>query len=55
MKKDTGLNIIASAIRAWDSKDLESMMLESGWGYLKKEFEKSILAVKHQELEKKAK
>ena len=55
LHKDSGLNITGSIVRARDSKDVESMMVEAGWGFIREEFHGSILCLKLVELEKKAK
>lgn len=55
LHKDSGLNITGSLIRAKDSKDVEAMLVEQGWGYIREEFANSILSIKLADLEKKAK
>jgi endonuclease YncB( thermonuclease family) len=55
LHKDSGLNITGSLIRAKDSKDVEAMMVEQGWGFVREEFVNSVLSLKLTELEKKAK
>jgi len=54
LHKDSGLNITGSLIRARDSKDVESMMIEQGWGFVREEFINSILCLKLVDLEKKS-
>lgn len=54
LHKDSGLNITGSLIRARDSKDVETLMIEQGWGFIREEFVNSILCLKLVELEKKA-
>lgn len=55
LHKDSGLNITGSLIRAKDSKDVEAMLVEQGWGFIREEFASSILSLKLTELERKAK
>ena len=54
LHKDSGLNITGSLIRARDSKDVEAMLVEQGWGFIRQEFINSILSLKLTDLEKKA-
>jgi hypothetical protein len=35
LHKDSGLNITGSIVRAKDSKDVESLMVEQGWGFVR--------------------
>ena len=43
-----------SISRISDGKDIENLILESGWGYVKEEIKNSLLAAKFETLEKKA-
>lgn len=47
LKKDSGLNLTASIIRASDCKDMEIMMLEYGWGFVKEDVKGGILSTRH--------
>ena len=35
LQKDSGLNITGSLIRAKDSKDIEALLVEQGWGFVR--------------------
>lgn len=46
LHKDSGLNITGSLIRVKDSKDVEALLVEQGWGFIREEFANSILSLK---------
>jgi hypothetical protein len=54
LHKDSGLNITGSIVRARDSRDVESLLVGQGWGFVREEFVNSILCIKLNELEKQA-
>ena len=54
LKKDEGLNIHGSFVRFSDNKDVESLMLENGYGFVKDELKGSLISAKFENLEKKA-
>lgn len=43
-----------SVVRARDSKDVESLLVEQGWGFVREEFVNSVLCLKLNDLEKRA-
>lgn len=55
LKKDEGLNIHGSFARIVDNKDVESLILENGYGFVKEEIKGSLISAKFENLEKKAK
>lgn len=43
-----------SVVRARDSKDVESLLVEQGWGFVREEFVNSVLCLKLNDLERRA-
>ena len=46
LKKDEGLNIQGSIIRVSDNKDIENLMIENGFGFVKEELKGTMLSGK---------
>lgn len=46
---------MGTIIRSHDSKDIEMLLLENGWATVKEELADSMLTIRHNELQKKAK
>lgn len=55
LTKDEGLNIQGSLVRLADNKDVESLMIENGFGFVKEELKGTMFYGKIETLEKKAK
>lgn len=46
LKKDEGLNIQGSIVRFSDNKDIETLMVENGYGFVKEELKGTMLSGK---------
>lgn len=46
MKKDNKFNLLASVVRSSDNKDLETLMVENGYGFVKEELKGTMIVSK---------